>query len=82
MEGERLRSLGGLDRLYRGFYTRDLKNGTLTREEAGELLVIRPPQSLGIRRTESDPKELERVYRIGRAEAERRLEEIRTFLQR
>ncbi len=39
VEGERLRSLGGLDRLYRGFYTRDLKNGTLTREEAGELFA-------------------------------------------
>ncbi len=50
------------------------------REEEGRALVIRPPEPLGIRRTEKDPEELERVYQIGRAEALRRLPEIRTFL--
>lgn len=49
-------------------------------ETTGTTLVIRPPQALGISRTESDPKELGRVYRIGRREALRRLEEIRKFL--
>lgn len=38
VEGERLRSLGGLDRLYRALYERDLANGTLTRAQAGLLL--------------------------------------------
>ena len=51
------------------------------RERSGKALVIRPPEPLGIRRTENDPEELERVYRIGRQEAERRLEEVREFLQ-
>ena len=50
------------------------------REKAGELLVLRPPEALGISRTEKNPDELERVYRIGRSEAERRLTEIRNFL--
>ena len=51
------------------------------REAAGSALVIRPPQALGISRTEDDPNELERVYQMGRAEGERRLEVIRSFLQ-
>ena len=50
-------------------------------EEAGRVLVIRPPEALGISRTENDPEELERVYRIGRQEGERRLAEVRAFLE-
>ena len=50
------------------------------REAEDSALVIRPPQALGIGRTEDDPNELERVYQLGRAEAERRLEEVRKFL--
>jgi predicted patatin/cPLA2 family phospholipase len=52
------------------------------REAAGEILVIRPPEALGISRTEKDPEELERVYQMGRQEAERRLAEIKAFLAR
>ena len=51
------------------------------REEKNEVLVIRPPEELKIGRTEGNPKELQRVYDIGRAEAEKRLEEIRAFLR-
>ena len=43
-------------------------------------LIIRPPEGLKIGHVEKDPKELERVYQIGRTEAERRLPEIREFL--
>ena len=50
------------------------------REETGEALVIRPPESLAIGRTEKNPDELERVYQIGRAEAEKRLCEVKAFL--
>ena len=50
------------------------------REESGVSLVIRPPEALGIRRTETDPDELERVYRIGRREAEKRLTDVLRFL--
>ncbi len=51
------------------------------KERAGRILIIRPPESLGISRTENDPNELERVYQIGRAVGEKRLQEVRAFLQ-
>ena len=50
------------------------------REREGSALVIRPPRSLGIGHTEKNPEELERVYRIGKAEAEGRIGEIKRFL--
>ncbi len=49
-------------------------------EDGKTALVIRPPESLRIGHTEKNPEELERVYRIGRQEAERRLGEIRDWL--
>ena len=49
------------------------------REDAGAALVLRPPEALGISRTERRPEELSRVYRIGREEALRRLPEIRAL---
>lgn len=54
-------------------YVRDL-------EERGKALVIRPPEALNISQVEHDPAELQRVYDMGRAEAERRLAEIRSFV--
>ena len=50
------------------------------RENNKTSFVIRPPQALGISRTENDPSELERIYVLGRNEAERRLPELRSFL--
>lgn len=50
------------------------------REACDAALVIRPPEPLGIRRTEKRPDELERVYRIGVREAQRRMDEIAAFL--
>ncbi|MBR1780964.1 MAG: patatin family protein [Oscillospiraceae bacterium] len=47
---------------------------------SGECLVIRPPAALGIRRTERDPAELERVYQCGRRTAEAQLSQVRDFL--
>ena len=52
------------------------------KERRGEILVIRPAEALGISRTEHDPDELERVYRLGRREAEKALPRIRDFLNR
>ena len=51
------------------------------KERRGEILVIRPPEALGISRTEHDPDELERVYQLGRREAEKALPQIRDFLR-
>ncbi len=50
-------------------------------ETAGKILVLRPPEPLGVSRTEKDPEELERVYQIGRREGLRRLGEIQMFLK-
>ena len=51
------------------------------REASGEALVIRPPEPLRIGRTEKDPGELERVYRIGRREASAALDKVKDFLE-
>ena len=50
-------------------------------EKTGNCLVICPPEALPIHRTENDPDRLEQAYQIGRAEAMRKMTEIRTFLQ-
>ena len=52
------------------------------REEKGISFVIRPPEALGISRTEDNPNELERVYQIGRNEAQKALPALRKFLAR
>ena len=44
--------------------------------------MIRPPEPLNIGHREKNPEELERVYRIGRQEAEKRLAEIRQWTDR
>ncbi len=61
-------------------YNKQLK-GVRKREKEGRAFVIRPPEELNISRTESNPAELERVYQIGRAEARKRLPELKKFLQ-
>ena len=50
------------------------------REQRGEVLVIRPPETLGIKRTENDPMELERVYQIGRIAGNKALPAVKDFL--
>lgn len=49
-------------------------------ESEGKIFVIRPPKSLGISRTESDPDQLDRVYYIGRAEGLACIDRVRAFL--
>ena len=43
-------------------------------------LILRPPEDLRIGHTEKNPDELERVYQIGRQEAEKHLSEIRLWI--
>nr|MCR4617043.1 patatin family protein [Lachnospiraceae bacterium] len=50
------------------------------REKAGTSFIIRPSVPLNIKRTESDPKELQRVYDIGREDGIKLLPEIKKFL--
>lgn len=49
-------------------------------EQQGKVLVLRPPEALGISRTEKNPEELERVYQMGRRIALQRLDEVRAYL--
>ncbi|MBQ5471674.1 MAG: hypothetical protein IIT58_06690, partial [Treponema sp.] len=49
-------------------------------EKAGKCFVICPETPLGISRTEKNPNELERVYQFGRAEMQKKLDELRAFL--
>ena len=51
------------------------------REKEGQALVIRPAAPLAIGHVERDERELERVYQLGRAEALKRIDEIKQFLK-
>jgi len=61
-------------------YNRQMKE-ILDRQREGTAFVIRPPEPLGISRTENDPEQLERVYRIGRQVMEAALPELKRFLK-
>ena len=62
-----------------GMYNQQMDE--LDRMEADRTaLILRPPEPLRIGHTEKNPEELERVYRIGRLEAEKCLPEIREYI--
>ncbi len=52
------------------------------KEACGEILVIRPQKELALSRTEHDAEKLKAAYNEGVAEAQRRLSEIKAFLER
>lgn len=52
------------------------------REQKGISFVIRPPEPIGIGRTENDPDKLEKAYQMGRKEASAVLPHLRAFLER
>lgn len=49
-------------------------------EEAGEIYVIRPEQSLVVRRLERDPEKLEAVYTLGFQDSQKQLMELKYYL--
>ncbi len=49
-------------------------------EQEGRVFVICPSRELTISRTSSDPDELQEVYDLGRADAEKKLEDLKAFL--
>ena len=51
------------------------------KEKAGELFVIRPPESLNIKSVCHDKNELLRVYNIGRCEAKKHLSALKEYLK-
>lgn len=50
-------------------------------EAKGEVLVIRPSKDLHIKRVEKNPGNLEMMYRLGRSDAEKQLNQIREFIK-
>ena len=60
-------------------YNRQVE-GIEKREAEGISCVIRPPEKIGIGRTEKDPDKLEKAYQMGRKEALRVLPDLRVFL--
>ncbi|MCD8326943.1 MAG: patatin family protein [Lachnospiraceae bacterium] len=49
-------------------------------EKKGEVLVIRPSETPDVSRTEHDPAKLQALYDLGRRDAEKKLDEVRAFL--
>lgn len=49
-------------------------------EEVGEIYVIRPEQSLAVRRLERDPEKLEAVYTLGFQDSQKQLMELKHYL--
>ena len=50
------------------------------KESLGDLFVICPSETLDIGKVEKNPEELERVYQLGRAEALKRLAELKAYM--
>lgn len=50
-------------------------------EAAGEVYVIRPSRDLGIGRTEKDIEKLKRMYKLGRYDAQNKMDEIKRYIQ-
>lgn len=50
-------------------------------ERRGEVFVLRPRHKLAVSRTERNPDKLRIAHRLGREDAERKLEELRAFLR-
>lgn len=61
-------------------YNRELKY-VEQQEKAGKLFVIRPDKPLDISRVEKNPRELQRVYNIGRKTGEKYRKELQEFLK-
>ena len=51
------------------------------KEKTGEILVIRPKRALNINPIEKDPKEIERVYELGREAGREKVKQIKAFFE-
>ena len=60
-------------------YNRQVKD-IEEKEKKGDVFVIRPPEPLGLGKSEKNPEKLEKAYQTGRKEAERLLPRLREFL--
>lgn len=62
-------------------YNRQVEE-VLQKENAGEILVIRPQTKLPVGRTEKNPERLQAAYDMGRAEATKKLDQIKKYFAR
>lgn len=62
-------------------YNRQLATVKLL-ERSGSVFVIRPEAPLDIGRLETDPKKVQEIYRLGRSDAEKAIEDLKTWLQK
>ena len=51
------------------------------KERSGEILVIRPDEALNISPVEKNPEELERVYQLGRAAGQSKLQAVKEYFK-
>lgn len=58
----------------------DEKAYILDQEKQGKIFLIRPQEELDISRTDTDPNHLERIYMIGREDAEKAIDSLKAFL--
>lgn len=58
------------------------KNYVKKQEKLGNVFVLRPEKPLNIQSITKDPNELERVYQLGREQALKHLDEIKTYLKK
>ena len=61
-------------------YNRQIKE-IEEKEKRGDFFVIRPPEEVGVGKTEKDPDKLEKAYQMGRKEAQRVLPELNVFIR-
>lgn len=61
-------------------YNRELEE-IKRQQEAGEILVIKPSRCIKIQRTERNPERIRQMYDLGRQDGEKRIGEVRAFLQ-
>lgn len=50
-------------------------------EETGQAFVISPSRDLGVSRTEKNIEKLKRMYKLGRFDAQQRMEEILAYVK-
>lgn len=50
-------------------------------EKNGEIVVIRPTRHVDIKRTEKNPEIIEKMYQLGRADAEEKAESVINYLK-
>ena len=60
----------------------DEKEYILDQEKKGTVFFIRPHEELDISRTETNPEKLEKIYQVGRRDAEAVIDKLKAWLEK